>query len=504
MAAYLVDRHVEDGYGSRPALRCQGTTWTYADLLGQVNRTANALAGLGLRMEQRCLLLLPDCPEFLATFLGAMKLGAVPVPANRLVSSKDFQYYLNDSRATVAVVHPEVWDRLDPIRGELRFLRQIVMIGPNIAGGCLAYEQITQAASAERDPAPTTPDDASYWLYTSGTTGTPKGVIHLQHDMLHCVGPYTEQVIHTTPEDVFFSSAGLSASYGLVNSLYLPLYAGASVVLNPDRPAPTTLYHLLETERPTLFFSVPTSLAAMLTDDSPHDLSSLRLCVSAGEPLPGPIFKRWRDRYGVEVLDGIGSTEFGYIFISNRAGQVRHGSAGQLIPPHEAKVLGLDANPPPAGEIGELYMRSDSVAAGYWNKHERTKETFAGDWLRTHDNFVVDVDGFYFYQGRADDMIKVGGLYVAPTEVESALLGHAAVADCAVVGAPDSEGLIKTKAFVVLKPGYNGSVALAKELQLFVKDKLAHYKYPRSVEFVADLPRTVGGMAKIQRYRLRA
>ena len=502
MAAHLVDRHVEAGNGARTAIRYQGDTWSYGRLLDQVNRTANALTDLGLQMEQRCLLLLPDCPEFHASFLGAMKMGAVPVPANRLAPAKDFLYYLNDSRASVAIVNREVWDRLDQIKGELSYLRHFVMVGADIPPACLSYDQIICAASPAYDPAPTSPDDASYWLFTSGTTGTPKGVIHLHHDMLYCVGPYTQEIVRTTPDDVFLSSSALFLSYGLVNSLYLPLHGGASVVLNPDRPAPATIYHLLETERPTLFFSVPTSLAAMLADEAPHDLSSLRLCVSAGEPLPGAIFERWKERFGVEILDGIGSTEFGYIFISNRPGNVRHGSAGQVIPPHEAKVLDPDGQPVPAGEIGELYMRSDSVAAGYWNKHERTKETFAGDWLRTHDNFLVDQDGYFIYQGRADDLIKVGGLYVAPSEVEAVLLQHAAVAECAVVGAPDADGLIKSKAFVVLRESIQPTPALAEELQLFTKDRLAHYKYPRSVEFVTELPKTV--MGKIQRYRLRS
>ena len=501
MATHLVDRHVQEGRGASLAIRSGGRSWTYADLLAQVSRTSGALADLGLDVEQRCLLLLPDCPEFLFGFLGAMRMGAVPVPVNRLAPAKDFLYYLNDSRARVAIVHPEVWDRLQEIRGELRWLEHFMMVGPDVAPGCVSFDEATAAASPDRPPADTSPDDASYWLFTSGTTGTPKGVIHLHHDMLHCVGPYTDEIVHTTPDDVFLSSSALFLSYGLVNSLYLPLYAGASVVLNPDRPAPPTLYHLLETERPTLFFSVPTSLAAMLADEAPHDLSSLRLCVSAGEPLPGPIFERWRERFGVEILDGIGSTEFGYIFISNREGDVRHGSAGQLIPPHESKVLDLDGAPVPAGEIGELYMRSDSVADRYWNKHDRSKETFAGDWLRTHDNFLVDQDGFYFYQGRADDLIKVGGLYVAPSEVEGALLQHQAVLECAVVGAPDAQGLIKSKAFVVLRDGFAPSDELAAELQAFTKDRLAHYKYPRSVEFVAELPKTV--MGKIQRYRLR-
>ncbi|HLG71126.1 MAG TPA: benzoate-CoA ligase family protein [Chloroflexota bacterium] len=501
MAAYLVDRHVQEGRGARPAVRAQSKALTYAGLLAYVNRAANAFADLGLELEQRCLLLLPDCPEFHASFLGAMKIGAVPVPANRLATAKDFLYYLNDSRAKIAVVHPEVWDRLQEIKSELRYLKHFVMVGPDVVPGCLSFDQITAAASPERDPEPTSPDDASYWLFTSGTTGTPKGVIHLHHDMLHCVGPYTQEIVHTTPDDVFLSSSVLFTSYGLVNSLYLPLYAGASVVLNPDRPAPATLYHLLETERPTVFCSVPTSIGAMLADESPHDLSSLRLCISAGEPLPGALFERWKERFGVEILDGIGSTEFGYIFISNRPGHVRHGSAGQLIPPHESKVLDLDGQPVPPGEIGELYMRSDSVAAGYWNKHDRSKETFSGDWLRTHDNFLVDEDGYYFYQGRADDLIKVSGLYVSPSEVEGVLLQHEAVAECAVVGAPDAEGLIKSKAFVVLRAGAEPSDQLAQELQQFTRDRLAHYKYPRMVEFVPELPKTV--MGKIQRFKLR-
>jgi 4-hydroxybenzoate-CoA ligase len=501
MAAHLLDRQVEAGNGGRPAIRCQGRTWTYEQELAQVNRASNALAALGLEMEQRCLLLLPDCPEFHFGFLGAMRMGAVPVPANRLATAKDFLYYLNDSRARVAIVHPSVWERIEEIRGDLRYLEHFLMTGADVPPGCVSFEAALAAASPERRPADTSPDDASYWLFTSGTTGTPKGVIHLHHDMLYSVGPYTDEILQTLPEDVLLSSSVLFTSYGLVNSLYLPLYAGASVILNPDGPAPANLYRLLETERPSLFFSVPTSLAAMLADETPHDLSSLRLCVSAGEPLPGAIFERWRERYGVEILDGIGSTEFGYIFISNRADQVRHGSAGQIIPPHESKVLDLDGNPAPRGEIGELYMRSDSVAAGYWNKHDRTKETFAGDWLRTHDNFLVDADGYYFYQGRADDLIKVSGLYVSPSEVEGVLLQHQAVLECAVVGAADAEGLIKSKAFVVLREGYGGSAELAQELQQFTRERLAHFKYPRSVEFVPELPKTV--MGKIQRYRLR-
>src|SRR5581483_9557943 len=504
MAAYLVDRHVEEGRGSRTAVRFNGRDVSYVDLLHSVNRVGNGLSGLGVEMEHRCLLLLPDSLDFMATFLGSMKIGAVPVPANRLVSAKDFLYYLNDSRARVAVIHPEVWDRIEPIRGDLRYLRHLLMVGPDVPKGCLSFDEMVGSASTELNPAPTSPDDASYWLYTSGTTGTPKGVIHLHHDMMHCVGPYTREVVRVTPEDILFSSAGLSASYGLVNSLYIPLYIGATVVLNSDRPAPPTLYRILESERVTLFFSVPTSLAAMLADETPHDLSSLRQTISAGEALPGPIYRRWLDRYGVEILDGIGSTEFGYIFISNRAGKVREATSGQLIAPHETRLLDQDGEIVPRGEVGELYVRSDSVAAGYWNKHDRSKETFAGDWLRTHDNFMVDDDGYYSYQGRADDMIRVGGLYVAPTEVEGVLLDHPAVADCAAVGAPDEEGLIKTKAFVVLKADATGSPALVEELQTFVKGKLAHYKYPRWIEFVTELPRTAGGMGKIQRFRLRS
>lgn len=475
---------------------------SYEDVLRAVNRMANALDGLGLQMEQRCVLILPDCPEFVIAFLGAMKMGAVPVPVNRLAPPKDLLYYLNDSRARVVVVGAEEWPKIAEIRPELRFVQHVIVVGTAAPAGCLSCDQLLDAASPERDPAATSPDDASYWLYTSGTTGTPKGVIHLHHDMLHCVGPYVREVARNTPEDVSFSSSAIFLSYGLVNSLYLPFYAGGSVVLNPDRPAAPKLYEMIERERPTLFCSVPTSLAAMLADDSPHDLSSLRLCISAGEPLPGALYDRWRERFGVEILDGIGSSEFGYIFISNRPGKVRHGSSGQLIPPHETRLLDPDGQPVRVGDVGELYARSDSVAAGYWNKHERTKETFAGDWLRTHDNFLLDEDGYYFYQGRADDLIKVGGLYVAPAEVEGALMEHQAVAEAAVVGAPDGQGLIKAKAFVVLREGWVASDPLAEELQTFVKDKLAHFKYPRSIEFVPDLPKTV--MGKIQRYRLRS
>jgi len=501
MAEYLVDRHVAAGRGGQAAIHYQGGVLTYADLLERVNRTANVLSWSGLEMEDRCLLILPDSPRFIATFLGAMKLGAVPVPVNTLASTQELLYYFNDSRADVAVVSPEIWPRLEPIVSELRHVRRFLMAGQQVASGCGSLDRLTAEASTVCNAAPVSRDDASFWLYTSGTTGRPKGVIHLHHDMLHCVGPYGREVLRASPDDVFFSASKLSFSYGLVNSLYIPLLNGARVLLNPDKPTPATVFGLIERHRPSVFFAVPTTYATLLADDGAHDLSSLRLCVSAGEPLPETLYERWRSRYGMEILDGVGSSEFGYIYISSRPGQVKPGSCGTLIPPHRARVLGEDGQPVPAGRVGELYVSSDSVAAGYWNKHDQTMRTFAGSWLRTRDLFMVDEDGYFFYQGRADDAIKVSGLYVAAAEVEGALLTHGAVAECAVVGAPDADGLLKPKAFVVLRVGEAGCPALTAKLQAHVKDRLAHYKCPRWVEFVPELPKTATG--KVQRHRLR-
>ncbi len=503
MAAALVDRHLQEGRGDRIAVYYGDQQLTYRDLTALVNRTGNALHALDVRIEERVVLLLPDCPEFLATFLGAMKIGAVPVPINTLATAEDLAYYLADSRARAVVLTPETLPRVEQVRPSLRYLAHVICVGepqPNT----LSYSELIAAQSPELDPADTSRDDASYWLYSSGTTGRPKGVVHLHQDMVYCTRAYAEHVVGFGPNDISYSASKLFFSYGLVNSLYLPLWSGGAVALQPARPDPVTILATIERYRPTLFFSVPTSYAQVIREiearPEPPDLSSLRLCVSAGEALPAPIYERWRQLTGIELLDGVGSSEIGYICISNFPGRSRPGTSGELIPGYQARIVDEDGNPVPPGEVGDLWIRSRSTAAYYWHQHDRTKQTFVGEWIKTGDKYYLDEAGYYVYAGRSDDMLKVGGIWVSPMEVEAALLAHPEVAEAAVVGAPDEAGLIKPKAFVVPREG-TGSAALAHALQDWVKDRLAPYKYPRTIEFVPELPKTATG--KIQRYRLR-
>lgn len=504
MAAVLVDRHLQEGRGERIAIYAGDRQLTYWELAALVNRTGNGLASLGLATGDRVVLLLADSPEFLATFLGAMKIGAVPVPINVLATTEDLIYYLNDSRARAVVTGVDCLQRLEDAAPQLRYLRHVILVGDGEHPHAHSFARLVEGQSVELAAAATTKDDPAYWLYSSGTTGRPKGVVHLHQDMVYCTQAYAHHVVALTVDDVSYSASKLFFSYGLVNSLYLPLWSGGAVVLSPDRPEPATILATIERYRPTLFYSVPTSYGQIIRElenrEPRPDLGSLRLCVSAGEALPAPLCTRWRELTGVEILDGVGSTEVGYIFLSNRPGRSRPGASGEIIPGYQARLVDEDGQQVPAGEVGDLWVCGRSTAARYWNQHERSKATFVGDWMKTGDKYYRDDDGYYVYSGRSDDMLKVSGLWVSPMEVEAALLSHAAVAEAAVVGALDDAGLIKPRAFVVLHEA-EPSPELGLELQDWVKGHLAPYKYPRTVEFVTELPKTATG--KIQRYRLR-
>ncbi|MBI2156854.1 MAG: benzoate-CoA ligase family protein [Candidatus Rokubacteria bacterium] len=504
IAAHLVDRHVAEGRGAAPAFLYEDRTLTYADLQELANRTGNALLELGVGLEDRVLMICLDAPEFLGTFWGAIKMGAVPVPVNTMMRSADYLYFLNDSRARVAVVSAPLLAEAAPALVEAKYVTHVLIAGGS-PGQFMSWEDRIARASAALEPAATSRDDAAFWLYSSGSTGFPKGAVHLQHDIYVCCETYGRQVLGIRPTDRVFSAAKLFFAYGLGNAGYFPLGVGAQSVLSPHRPTPEGVFEIIARYRPTIFFGVPTLYAAMLAvkeAEARFDTSSLRLCVSAGEALPEEIYTRWRERFGVEIIDGIGTTEIGHIFSSNRPGQARPGSSGLPVPGYELAIVDDEGRPVPQGEIGNLRVKGDSTMAYYWNKHEKTKETLFGPWIQTGDKYYQDADGYFWYCGRSDDMLKVGGIWVSPVEVEATLIKHPAVLEAAVVGREDTDRLVKPQAFVVLKEPWKASDALADELKGFVKDKIAPYKYPRWIEFTGELPKTATG--KIQRFKLRA
>ena len=501
-AAVFVDRNVAEGRSDKVAIFCGDREVSYAGLLENVNRVGNALRALDVRIENRVLLLLLDTPEFAYSFFGAMKVGAVPIPVNTLMTAADYEYVLNDSRAVVAIVSDALLPQIKAIpRERLRYLRHIVVVGHG-PDEFPSLDELMAQASPELEAEEMSKDDAAFWLYSSGSTGFPKGCVHLHHDMLFCSEYYARGILGITEADRTFSVAKLFFAYGLGNALYFPFYVGASTVLLPGRPEPASVFEQVERFRPTLFFSVPTSYAALLAAEGSYDFGSVRQGISAGEALPRAIFERFRQRFGVEILDGIGSTEILHIFISNRPGQVRPGSSGTVVPGYEAKLLDDDGNPVPPGEIGNLLIKGDSTCSMYWNKHHQTARTILGEWIKTGDKYEQDEDGYFWYAGRSDDMLKVGGIWVSPIEIENTLMGHPAVLEAGVVGREDADELVKPLAFVVLQGDREPSDELAEELKEFVKGKLAPYKYPRWVQFVPDLPKTATG--KTQRFKLRA
>jgi benzoate-CoA ligase len=503
LADRLLDQNIREGRGEKIAIKARGSCWTYAQIGGMVNRVGNGLRELGVEIENRVLLILPDAPEFAACFFGAIKIGAVPIPTNTLMKSQDYAFFLKDSRAKVVFVQETLLGELRQAIGTVPTLQHVIVVGA-AEKPLIEFSSWIKRFSPELASERTSRDDVAFWLYSSGSTGIPKGVVHLQHDMVHCCENYAKGILRIQSEDVTFAASKLFFAYGLGSNLCFPFYVGASAILESDRPVPEKVLGIIDREKPSVFFAIPTVYAGMLQvrdATKKFDLSSLRLCVSAGEALPAELFARWRDRFGIEILDGIGSTEALHIFISNKTGDVRPGSSGRVVPGYEAKILDETGRPVRSGEIGNLVVRGESVTPYYWHQHEKNKQAIEGDWIQTGDKYSQDPEGYFWHAGRSDDMLKVGGVWVSPIEVESTLVRHPAVLEAAVVGHEDSDHLIKPKAYVVLKEGYDPSESLERELKDFVKSAIAPYKYPRWIQFESDLPRTATG--KIQRFRLR-
>jgi benzoate-CoA ligase len=507
VATYFVDRNVLEGRAQNIAIECGEERVTYQQLFERTNRAGNALRNLGVRAEERVLLLLLDSPEFLYSFFGAIKIGAVAVPVNTQAKPHDYEYILNDSRARVALVSESLLPQLEAIpRQNLPYLREIVAVGDakhSSQHPCL--RDLIDAASPAFAAEPTSKDDPAFWLYSSGSTGVPKGCVHLHHDMVVSSHHYAHAILKINERDRCFSVARLFFAYGLGNAGYFPLSCGATTILSPARPTPARIYADIERHRPTLFFSVPTNYAALLDHHRQggpdFDLSSIRHAVSAGEALPAPLFERFRERFNIEILDALGSTESLHMVISNRPGEVKPGSSGKILPGFESKIVDESGRALPPNEIGDLWVKADSLCGGYWNQQEKTKQTFVGEWFRTGDKYRQDEDGYFWHAGRADDLFKVHGLWLSPAEVESALIAHPAVLEAAVIARDDEAGLAKPAAYVVLKTEFVTNEQLARELQDFVAERIGGYKRPRWIEFLQELPKTATG--KLQRFKLR-
>ena len=504
-ATHFVDRNVAEGRGDRVAIECGDERVTYRQVAERVNRFGSALLALGIRPEQRIALILLDTPAFASCFFGAIKAGIVPIPLNTLWKAKDYHHALNDSGACALVISEALLKQFQAIdRAELPRLEHVIVVGEPPPGH-VRFDTLMAESSPKLDAAPTHPDAMAFWLYSSGSTGGPKGCVHLQHDMYVCAETYAKGVLGMRESDRCFSAAKLFFAYGLGNALYMPFAVGATAILLPDPPTAPRVYEMIERYQPTLFFSVPTNFGMLLAHERPErefDLSGVRYAVSAGEALPESLYRRFKQRFGVEILDAIGSTECLHMFIANRPGNVRPGSSGQIVPGYDARIVDDEDRPVPVGEMGNLLIKGDSTCAFYWNQPEKTRQTIQGDWIRTGDKYYRDADGFYFYGGRTDDMLKAGGIWVSPIEIENVLIDHEAVQECAVIGRDDGDGLSKPFAYVVLRTQVSGSPELAAALQQFVRERLADYKRPRGVEFVSELPKTATG--KLQRFKLRA
>ena len=503
MADYFLDSRVREGKGDRVAVRMGDARWTYADVQARANRASHALRDRGIDVEDRVLLLLPDGIEFVDAWFGLLKAGAVFCMGNPLATADDMDYLLGYTRARAVVAHASTLDRLAAVIGGHPRCRVRLVVGGR-ADGWEPWEEALAAASDQLENADTSRDDVAGWLFTSGTTGRPKGAVHFHHDFPCNTELYAKGVLGLREDDVFVAVSRLFFGYATGTNLMFPFAVGGTAVLFPDKPSPDRLFDHIERFGVTVLTNVPAMIRQMVDSEraSAADMSSVRMCLSAGEALPAELYERWKARWpGAEILDGIGSAEMFHIYISNRPDDVKLGSLGRVVPGYDLRIVGPEGDDVPDGEMGRLWVRGDSSALCYWGDQKKSQEVFQGEWCVTADLFRRDAEGYYYYAGRGDDMLKVRGMFVSPLEIEGSLATHPAVKECAVVGADDGEGLVVPKAFVVVREGFEIGDALAASLKEHVRQHLAKYKYPRLIEFRGPLPRNDRG--KIIRRELR-
>ena len=500
----FVDSHIAAGRGNKIAFVDPERSLTYAELQARSIRFANALRALGIDHEQRVALLLNDTVDYPVTFWGAIRAGCVAIPLNVYLTQPQYAYILADCRARALVVDAALAETIAPVLDKLPRRPTVIVADGKKLPGTHAFEDLIAKADTKPVTADTLSDEVAFWFYTSGSTGDPKGVKHVHSNLMATAKLFGQGILGITENDVVHSASKLFFAYGLGNALTFPLSVGATAALWPHRPSPEGVFETLRRNRVTVFYGVPSLYTALLAHkDIGKGAGSdrLRLCVSAGEALPAHIGERWREVTGVDVLDGLGSTEMLNTFLSNRPGDIRYGSTGKPVPGYETRIVDEHGHDVGAGEIGELIVRGPSAGEGYWNQREKSRRTFAGEWTHTGDKYRRDADGYFYYCGRTDDMFKVSGMWVSPFDVEAALVSHEAVLEAAVIGKEDADGLIKPKAFIVLRNGFKADDGLLETLKHHVKDKAGPWKFPRWIEAREALPRTATG--KIQRFKLR-
>lgn len=506
-SAVLFD-NLDAGRGARTAVLSGDVRLTYAGLCVLAAQAGHALIAAGVSRSDRVVMLLDDTPVYPAAFFGAVRAGFVPVLLNTLSPADLVRYYIEDSSADIVIAEANLLPVLAEALEEGAKVKLVVVANGDVPDSfpadTVSWEGFVAAQPPELEPADTHRDDMAFWMYSSGSTGRPKGIVHLQHDMPYTHLSYGEHVLSLTEEDIVYSVPKIFFAYGFGNALTFPFSVGAAVILQPGRPEPAPIYDVIERHRPTVFFGLPTLYNALVAHEgsADRDLSSLRLCISAAEPLPEETFNEWERRYGLPILEGLGSTEVLHIYVSNFADDICKGASGKRVPGYEVELRDMDGGPVAPGEAGTMWVRGDSQAPFYWNQPEKTAETMRDDWIYTGDRFTCDEQGFYHFDGRADDLIKVSGQWIYPLEIERCLNEHPDVQESCVLGLSQSDGLMTTKAWIVLKSGLTGSDAVTRNLQEHVKSALLPYKYPRLVEYRDDLPKT--GTGKIDRQKLRS